>query len=154
MWKEKVKEVFGYDINCVSDLDNYEFAGDKRKTNINRCLEKIGYKQCTECGRILSFDNFYKNGKYYKSKCKNCTSTKKILTGDFKEITKKMRDFKKIETNYLKELGKILRIKKKQCAKEQIPEWLEYKDIYSLKFDDKMSELNAFHEICSFTYIS
>lgn len=37
-------------------------------------------KICNKCSEELSIDNFYKNGKYFRSECKKCTIKKNIAT--------------------------------------------------------------------------
>lgn len=99
-------------------IDGYKQpALDLKELDNNIQLTKI----CMKCNKQLSFNEFYKSGKYYASCCKTCTNMRKRLRIKYHNL-----DDEDDEETDIDEVEKNCRI-----CKETLPIDNFYKDSYS-----------------------
>jgi len=65
-------------------------------------------KHCTKCKQMLDISNFWKRGKYYKSRCKKCTKEDvapyKLANKEY--IAKRLREYKDKNKDHLLQVGR------------------------------------------------
>lgn len=130
----------------IEDLGKFAII-DREKLNSVRAEKRGGKKLgnvpdkskiCADCGRVLPLENFYKNGTYYRNKCKSCYNTKygQTKTAKRSEQANDLYNTSKViaytEDNFLTDVNLIA----EECIRQLSRTFAIHKDVAPSNFGD------------------